>query len=158
MATLYEGTYPFTEMSATFDGRARFANYKCLSTTPKKNKSATSVDPSIPSGRIRTFTADEGDDGDLQKAADWERSRAFGEAMSIPFPVPSWYAPNGELWQPNTLVTVVSPTLMIPDGVDFLIRSVEDQYERDGTRAVLNLVPPQLYTGEPIADLWARSE
>lgn len=158
VATLHEGEYPFREMGATFDGRARFANYKCISTSPKKNKSATAVDPAIPSGRIRTFSADEGNDEDIQKAADWERSRAFGEALSIPFPVPSWYAPDGQLWQPNTLVTVHSDTLMVPNGVEFLIRSVENLYEREGASAVLNLVPPQIYTGEPIADLWARSE
>lgn len=152
--TLMEGLPPFTEVSSSFDGRARFSSYTALSSTPKKNKSANSTDARVPSSRKRVFTANEGDDADLQTSADWERSKAFADALTITFPVHSWYNSKQELWEPNTIVTVISPALMVPNGFDFLIKTVENIYEKGGTTAILTLVPPQVYTGEAIEDIW----
>jgi len=68
--------------------------------------------------------------------------------------VPSWYAPNGELWAPNTIVTVKSPTLYLDDGYNFLIREVTYDFSASGTTANLSLVPPEAYTGEEIVEPW----
>jgi hypothetical protein len=45
--------------------------------------------------------------------------------------------------------------MFIPDGFTFLIKSVEYIFEPDGKKSVLNLVPPQVYTGEPLEEPWA---
>ena len=97
----------------------------------------------------------ESDDEDMVSTAEREAERATIDALTIPWPVSSWYsdANNTKLWTPNTMVSVISPTLSIPDGFDFLIRSVEYEYSDDGTRAKLGLVPPQIYTGEPL-EIW----
>jgi prophage tail gpP-like protein len=139
------------EYSAIFDGRKRFSSYKAIAQNPAGNaQEAVSVDKNVERPRFMTFTADDLGEGELQKVADWKRSVTLAEALTIPFPVPGWYAPNGELWQEGKTVTVVSETIFVPGGFDFLIREVEYIYETGGVRAVLGLVPPSVYTGEEL--------
>ena len=145
-----------SDYSARFDGRERFNAYKLLSKRRGKNlREAVAKDDVVPRNRVKTINADDTTGGDIQKAADWERSKALVDALSIPFPVSGWYAPDGTLWRENTLVTVKSPRIHVPDGYTFLIRQVEYIYEDSGKKSVLNLVPPQVYTGEPIEDPWS---
>jgi prophage tail gpP-like protein len=140
---------------AEFDGRKRFNSYKALGSSPKSSsKSAEAKDESVPRSRFQTFTANDSTDGNIQKAADWRRSKQVAETLTIPFPVSDWYDPNGNLWEPNTIVTVVSPSIHVPQGYDFLIKSVEYNYAKSGRSSMLNLVPPQVYTGEPIDEPW----
>jgi len=155
VGTIEEGVPPFVNVSAKFDGRARFNRYKAVGQSPKKNaKTATAADDRVPSSRFLTFQADESTGGDIQKAADWRRSKQIADALTIRLPVPSWYAPNGELWQPNTLVTIKSPTIYLEDGFNFLIREVEYEFRDDGTTANLSLVTPETYSGESIVEPW----
>jgi len=155
VGTLTEGETPTAELTARFDGRQRFNAYRAISQTPKKNAvNAVSKDERVPESRFFTFTASDTTEGNIQQAADWKRSKKLADALSIPVPVTSWYAPNGELWRENTLVTLVSPSLFVPDGFNFLIRSVEYVYGSAGTTAKLELVPPQVYTGGEITEPW----
>lgn len=152
---LVEEFPPFTKMKAKFDGRERFSSYSCLSASPKKNKKATVNDDNVPRSRRTVITANEGNDEDTQTTAEAAKRKAVADALTIPFPVHSWYNSSGDLWEPNRTVTVVSPALFVADGFDFLIRSVEYIFDVKGTTAILNLVPPQVYTGESIEDIWS---
>ena len=157
VGTIKEGAPPYKEMSIRFDGRQRFATYQAIGTTPgRKQKSitATSVDPIVTRTRMMTFSCSETTATGIQKAADWRRSKQLAEALTMPFPVYSWYDPSGNLWKENTLVTVVSETLEVPNGFQFLIKAVEYHYDSSGTTATLDLVPPQVYSGEPIGEPW----
>lgn len=146
---------PQQEISAKFDGRGRFNSYKAIGQSPgKTNKRAVAKDDGIPKTRFFTFRADDTTIGDIQKAADWRRSKQVADALTFPLPVSSWYAPDGNLWRENTLVTVKSPILYAPDGFDFLIRSVEYKFTKDGTTAVLSLVPPNVFTGKAVETPW----
>lgn len=161
-----EETIPLpTAFDARFDGRKRFNVYKALSQTParknkKKNESKIQIakDNMVPRSRSLAFTVDETDAGQMKLAAEWRRSKQLADSLTIPFPVSSWYGPDGKLWKENTIVTVKSPTIFVPDGFDFLIRSVEYIYTDKGTDAILGLVPPQVFTGEKIDEPWASSE
>lgn len=145
------------DYAVRFDGRARFNAYKLLSKRRgNRLREAVAIDPVVPRSRVRTTQADDTTDTDISQAAEWERSKALVDALTIPFPVSSWFAPDDTLWRENTLVTVVSPRMFIPDGFTFLIRSVEYIFEPDGKKAVLNLVPPQVYTGEPLDEPWVK--
>ncbi len=156
VGTLEEGQPPVLNFSVTFDGRKRFNTYRAIGQSPGSNsKVGTATDEGVPRSRFLTFQADDTIQGDIQKAAEWKRSKQLAEALTIPLPVSTWYAPNGELWKENTLITLKSSSLHLPDGFTFLIRSVEFTYEETGTTAVLNLVPPQVYTGEPIEEVWS---
>lgn len=144
------------DYTARFDGRARWNAYRLISKRRGNQlREAIAKDNAVPRSRTKTIQADDTTAGDIQQAADWERSKALVEALTIPFPVSDWYAPDGTLYRENTLITVKSPRLFIPDGFTFLIRSVEYIFEASGRKSILSLVPPQVYTGEELIEPWA---
>lgn len=158
VGTLQEGRTPVTAWAATYDGRKIFNAYKAIGQTPGQEANvAVATDEDVPRARSLTFKSDDATTGDIQGAADWKRSKQLAEALGIQLPVDSWYAPNGELWEENTLVTVISETLDIPDGFTYLITKVEPEFQTGGTPAVITLVPPQVYTGEPVTRPWKIS-
>lgn len=141
--------------AAKYDGRERFNAYKVISTTPfDVSQFAIAKDANIPKTRFRIKKADDSQLGSLQSVAEWERSKQLADALTMPFPVTKWYAPDGKLWRNNTIVTIKSKTLDIPNGVDLLIRNVEFDYKSDGETATLSLVPYQVFSGEKLDDIW----
>jgi prophage tail gpP-like protein len=155
VGSLTQGLPPFQTANVKFSGRSRFKGYKALSKRRgRQTKSAVAKDDVVPISRFRTFSADDSTSGDIQKSANWERSKQIAESLELKIPVTSWYAPDGDLWKENTIVTVKSEALYIPDGFNFIIRAVEFIYESDGRTAELSLVPPQVYTGEDVDEPW----
>lgn len=144
------------EYTAKFDGRKRFSVWRIDCQTPfKKNKkNGISKDPAVPIMRFKNVKVDNDTEGAIQETAEWIRSKEFVKAMEVPFPFPSFYAPNGEIWRENTTVIVKSPTIGVPDGFKFLISKVEYKRESTGDGVILSLVPPQVYTGEQIEEPW----
>lgn len=163
VGTISESVPPGQSIEIEFDGRKLFNAYRIIAQSPsRKNKykgnlkHAIAKDDNVPRSRFMTFKADDVALTGLQKAADWKRSKQFADALTFPFPVSSWYAPDGTLWRENKLVTVVSKALELPDGFTFLIRSVEYLFDGKGTNAILQLVPPQVYTGETLLSPWSQ--
>jgi len=152
-----EETQPLpVEWKANYDGRKRFNAYRAIGQSPGgDSKNQVAKDDAVPRSRFLTFKADETTAGNIKNSAEWRRSKQLADALTIPFPVSGWYAPNGELWKPNTLVTVKSKTIDIPDGFDFLINRVEYVFESSGISSVLSLVPPEVYTGKKLASPWS---
>lgn len=157
VGTIEEGTPGFSGFAAGFDGRARFNAYRFLSQTPgESSTNAVSIDNAVPVTRSRTFTANDTTAGEAQKAADWRKTKALADALTIPIRAEGFKAPNGEDWAPGQTVTLISPTLFIPDGFEMLIRSTEMEQAPGGDATVLNLVPPGVYTGAEIVEPWAN--
>lgn len=172
VGTLREGEPMVTDWRAIYDGRKRWHVYKIITAgvkgrnavlpvwestvTSGKQLSSTisELDGDVPFSRFQTFRADDVTPGNIHHAARWKRNKCFADALTTPLPVDDWYAPNGKVWEPNTLVTVVSPTLGVPTGFDFLIRSVEFELDDKGRKATLNLVPPQAFTGKDLGEIW----
>ncbi len=155
VGTIQESQRLGLSWNAKFDGRKRFNAYRGIGQSPGSNsKVFVSLDPKVPRSRFMTFVANNTTQGNIQKAADWKRSKQIAEALSNSLPVAGWIAPNGEVWKENTLVTVISPTLFIPQGFTFLIEQVEFSFDASGKTAILQLVPPQTYTGEALSDPW----
>jgi len=156
VGTIEEGRPPYTSMAMRWDGRARWSTYRAIGQSPKKKtKTAIANDENVGRARLHTFTADETSLGEIQAAADWKRSKAIADSMAFDFPVHSWYDPNGNRWRKNTIVSVVSKSMFLADGFDFLIKGVEYTFSDAGTPAKLSLVPPQVYTGEALVDPWS---
>jgi len=155
VATIEEGKTLAAGYSATYDGRLRFNVYKAVGQSPGSNKNTiVAKDDQVSRSRFLTFTANDSTSGNIKNAAEWKRSKQIAESMAMSFPVRDWYTPDGEMWKENTLITLKSKALFIPDGFDFLVKSVEYSYGLDGRSSVLNLVPPQVYTGEPVPEPW----
>jgi prophage tail gpP-like protein len=157
VGTVEEGTSQgFLEYGADFDGRKRFNSYKAIGQSPKKkDKFAIAKDDNVPKSRMLTFKADDTTTGDIKKAAEWKRSSQVAEALTLGFNATSWYGPNGLQWEENTILTVVSKTLSVEKGFDFLITRVNFKQSNSGKTAQLSIVPPQTFTGDPIPDIFA---
>ena len=154
VALLEEGKGNILDFKAKFDGRDRFNVYRALGKSPKGNKVGIAKDSRVPRSRFMTFDANESIDGDIQKVAEWKRSKQLAKALTIPLPVSGWHDPDGNLWRENTMVDVISPTLGIEKAFTFLIKQVEYIEENSGDTSVLQIVPPQVYTGETIIEPW----
>lgn len=158
VATITDTLPPHRQSGAVFDGRKRYNSYRAIGPTPKRRSGnsleAVAKDDAVPMSRFLTFSATDATAGDIQSIANWKRSAQLAEALTVPFPVNDWYAADGSLWQENTIVTAKSKAIFTPDGFDFLIKSVEYVFEEGGRSATLSLVPPQVFTGEPIEEPW----
>lgn len=155
VGTVAEGSAPALSWTATFNGRNRYNIYKAIGQSPFGAKDAIAIDNIVPRPRFHLFSANDTTEGNIQDAVNWKRSKQLAEAMATTIPVGSWFAPNGKLWEKNTLVTIVSETLGVPLGHTFLIRRIEFEYDILGQTAKLDVVPPQVYTGENIDEPWA---
>lgn len=177
VGTLSEDQPMVIEWKAMYDGRKRFHAYKCITSgakqgavvplwnqiqpgaaaSPAKRGPSTiiEIDPNVPVGRTLVFTADDTQHGNIKDAARWKRNKQFVDALTQPYPVVGWYAPDGSRWKCNTLVTVVSQVLGVPNGFTFCIRSVEFILEHDKRTAILHLVPPQAFSGKDIGEIWS---
>lgn len=173
VGTLQEGQPFVTGWRAEFDGRKLFGAYTVITSGEKGRKNApakwgkivedkvgassiTEHNHLVPRSRFLTFRADDVTPGNIHNAAKWKRNKHITEALTITFPVSGWYAPNGRLWEVNTIVTVVSATLSVPKGFNFLIRAVEFDLESNKRSATLHLVPPQAYNGKDMGDVWGQ--
>jgi prophage tail gpP-like protein len=155
VGTLKEGSVYFQNPTITWSGRSRFFAYRIIrQSRKKKTRIASATDEAVKLSRLKVFSANDTTGGNLQQAANWRRSKQLADALEIGFPVAGWYAPDGNLWEENTIVTLSSETLLMPDGFDFIIKRVEYSYDNNGTKATLSLVPPQAYTGEEIEEPW----
>jgi prophage tail gpP-like protein len=139
-----------------FDGRKRFYQYEVIVSSSQSNRTRVkhkAIDESVPSTRFLTVSADESLPGEGLNAAEWKRNKTAAEALQIPFPVNTWYAPNDELFQPNTTITIKNPVIS-ENGFTFLISQVEFNYEVSGTTGILQLKPPSMYQIGDIEEPW----
>lgn len=161
--TLEEGQRPFNRATVKFDGRARFNTYNAISDAPRKKRrkpkpyEATAKDGAVPTARMTRFNAPEATEGTIQDIANWERSQRVSASLTMNIPVDGWQIPGtDQLWRENEIVTMQSPSLFVPDGFSFLIRSVEFAFDAGGATTNLELIPPQAFTGEPIEEPWGE--
>ena len=95
-----------------------------------------------------TFNAPDTLDADVKAAVESKAGRMFGNMASYSVRVATWRDPQGNLWEPNTIVKLQAPEAMIYNEYAFVIRSVE--FEREGRKetATLNLVIPGSFSGK----------
>lgn len=141
--------------AATFDGTKVFSSITAIGESPGEPSNIfTSTDDDLPKTRFMTFKADESNAGNLEKATAWQRTKQYADSLTIPFPVNSIFTSKNELWEEGQVVTIVSPEIFVPNGFNFLIRSVEYNEDDNGKTCILNLLPPSLYSGGEIELPW----
>lgn len=144
-----------TDWSASFDQRNVFNSYRVISQTPGGNaKTEVVKDDNIIGTRFKTIDAPDSIAGGVKDVAAWERSKTVNEALSQTLPQSGWRDPNGNFWNANTKADVTSLTLGIPNGREMLISKVKFSIDNSGVSSDLSIVPPEVYTGEPINDLF----
>ena len=158
VGTIEESISPLSgEYIAEFKGRDRFAVYRAITSSNSSRRprgQSIARDAIVLSPRLLSFNADDDIPGNAQNAAEWRKNKTAADAMTLEFPVNSWYAPNGTVWQPNTTVVIISPTMGIPDGFTFMIARVEYNFTTAGASAKLSLKPPTVYTTGEVEEPW----
>lgn len=167
-----------TELAGSFNGRSLFGVYRMTMMSPETQKVteklktktrnttktvqttkyAETYDALVPASRQTTINADNVLVDDLPQAVEWERSKRWAKALEIQIPRIGW-RPKGSdtLYRENTKVTLKTADLWLANGFDFLIKSVEYSLDSNGAIALLTLIPPQAYTGDPVPDIFGGS-
>ncbi|MEE9499605.1 MAG: LysM peptidoglycan-binding domain-containing protein [Nitrospinaceae bacterium] len=137
-----------------FDGRKRFNVYRAVGRSPLGEKEATVTDNLVPRARFTTIQADDETEGEIESAARWARNKTLSDTLAFVLTVADFRNVGGELWRENTKVTVISPSMFLPNGFDFLINRVKYVQGERGRRTELSLVPPTVYTQGEIEEPW----
>lgn len=95
-----------------------------------------------------TFNVPDTIDSDIKAAVDAKAGRMFANAASYSIPVDTWRDHSGELWTPNTSLTLLAPDAMVYSEYEFIIRSVVFERARAKETAVLNIVIPGAFNGK----------
>jgi len=147
--SLKEGELPFLGGSPDYNAQQYYSEIAGLTPT----KTATDADSYklnntlLDVKRPFAFEVKDAENADLQTATKAKMSRMFGDSISIPVNVQGWRDPSGEVWQPNKIIKLLSPGLMVYKETEFLIRNVSLTRGTADT-ATLELVLPESYSGE----------
>lgn len=97
--------------------------------------------------RPMTFRSPDVEGGDIQQAVAAKAGRMYGNMAAYSVVVDTWRDPQGDLWAPNTTLTLEAPDAMVYSPYEFVVRSV--QFARGGKSetAVLDLVLPGSFSG-----------
>jgi prophage tail gpP-like protein len=106
-----------------------------------ENYLGTALDPDVRNGRLLVIIMDQvGIDGDWpRKRANWEIGRRYGRSRQIQVTVTGWRGADGQLWTPNTIVSVKCPTLKMNE--DLVISEAMWMRGEQGTQTMLTLMP-----------------
>lgn len=94
-----------------------------------------------------TFTVQDAQDGDLKTAVLSKAGRMLGNAVQYKAVVSTFRDPQGELWRPNTTVTVTAPDAMVYNEFEFIVKRVSFDRPEKRKTAELTLVLPGAYSG-----------
>lgn len=156
VARLKEGEQPVTAVRATFDPQNYFSEVTGFATARKgrKGKSArkgskfTEQNPRLTTTlRPMSFNVNDADDAGVPEATKAKLGRMLANSSSYQVDVGTWRDPAGNLWEPNTTITLLAPDAMIYGESEFLIRSVSLHQDKDNSSATLGLVLPGAFSG-----------
>lgn len=137
-----------------FDLRKRFKTFKVIGRTPAKPGEGVATDDNINQPRHKLIKVNGQIAGSMQETAEWQKNVALIEALTLKIPVVGWLAPDKKIWKSNTLITIESETMFIPDGFTFLIRAVELILDDNEKTAELSIIPPNVYTKNKVVEPW----
>tara|TARA_R100000541_G_scaffold18689_2_gene28561 strand:+ start:12136 stop:13368 length:1233 start_codon:yes stop_codon:yes gene_type:complete len=151
VANFTEGSSPLLGVQPMFSGRDYFSHVTGISPTiiGLAGTQFTVTNARL-ADAVRPYTFDSQDmlDADVQTSVDSKMGRMFAAAVSYEVSVSTWRDPQGELWAPNTLVTLLAEGAMVYSRSTFLIRSVTLSKTPKSETAVLNLILPGSLAGK----------
>ena len=102
------------------------------------------------SGVLRPYTFNSPDllDSDLPASVQSKNGRMWANAIIYTVNLSTWRDPSGNLWTPNTFVTLQAPRAFVYEKTRFLIKAVELTHTNKKKTAQLTLVLPGALAGE----------
>lgn len=142
---------PVTRIKPSFDPQNYFSEVTgfAKSKTGRVGSKYTVQNPWLGRLRAKSVTLDDTDKADAPEATRAWLGRMFAASASWTVPdIPTWRAPNGQLWTPNTTILVEAPHAMIYRTYELLIRDVALHQTADKDVATLTLALPGVFSGE----------
>lgn len=151
VARLRQGGFPVVSVLPSFNAQEYFSHITGVEPVAVGLPGAQfTVKNSRLSGVVRplTFSVKDAEGGDVKAAVEAKMGRMFGNAAAYPVEVVGWRDSFGELWAPNTTLTLLAPGAMIYNEFEFIIRSVTLHAIAKSRTAVLDLVIPGAFSGK----------
>jgi len=98
--------------------------------------------------RPLTFTVNDVDDVTVQTAVENKAGRMYGNAVQYSVSVATWRDSSGNLWEPNTMISVEAKDAMIYNQYKFVIRSINFKKDSKKQTATLDLVLVGCFSGK----------
>jgi prophage tail gpP-like protein len=150
VAHLTQGESPCISVAPSFSPQDYFSAITGVTPTlvGLKGPQHTEKNTHLPGAlRPHTFLSANTINADLPASVRSKMGRMFGNAIGYSVPVSTWRDPQGDLWKPNTLITLLAPGAMIYSRYTFLLRSVILEKTAGSESATLNLVLPGSFAG-----------
>jgi prophage tail gpP-like protein len=145
VAQLVEGEAPLVGVVPVFNPQEYYSEVTGIEpmVVGLKGGQVTAQNPRL-RGVVRPFAFEVTDtiNADIQAAVDAKAGRMFANVVNYTATVATWRDPSGQLWKPNSTITVDAPGAMIYGAYEFLVRSVTFTRTSDGEIAVLMLTFP----------------
>jgi len=151
VARLVQGEPPLISVSPSFRGQEYYTHVTAVepARTGTEGGQYTATNPFAADVlRPHVFEASDTEGGDLPAAADAKLARVLGNTASWSVEVVGWRTPDGDLWEPNTTLTLDAPGAMVYGEYEFLIREVQLSRDAESQTATLELVMPGALSGE----------
>ncbi len=151
VARLVQGQSPLVKVNSLFRPQEYYSHITGLEAAfiGLPGQKFTVRNPLI-SSVVRPFSFEVPDTvgGDVKGAVEAKAGRMFGNVVSYEVEVDTWRDPAGNLWRPNTTLTLTAPGVMVYSEYELLIRSVLFEREGDREAATLNLTLLGAFSGK----------
>jgi prophage tail gpP-like protein len=158
VATLKQSDTPMINVVPSFNTQQYYSDVTAIKPRKPGSKGSkfsvlnTHIGPVI---RPYTFQVRDAQKADPKIAAQAKIGRMFGNAVQYRVNLDTWRDPSGNLWAPNTTISLEAPDSQIYDPYEFLIRSVSFNKNPRAETATLILTLPGSFSGEiPEAMPW----
>ncbi len=145
------GKLPLSNISASFSPQDYFSELTGFAQKKKHKQSAraTQLNPWLRDIlRPHSFKLDDTDRGDAPEATRVKIAKMFAGMASFDITdIPTWRDPQGDMWEPNTTITLLAPDVMCYRRTELLVREVCLKQDANGESASLNVVLPGAYSG-----------
>jgi len=145
VATLRYGSNPMTGITPTYSPQEIYSEVtglRAVRVRSKTSASKTAFPRLVGDGVFRPFCFGVEKGNDPEVATSSACARMAANAASYTAEVCTWRDKNGNLWKPNTIVTLYAPGIFVYREFDFLLRTVTFNQKGDSETASLELVLP----------------
>lgn len=150
VARLEQGAAPLVSASVNFDARQYYSSVTGIEPVIAglAGSQFTVSNPRL-AGVLRpfTFTLSDVAPGEVANVVRAKAGRMFANMAAYTVVVATWRDSAGNLWEPNTTISLLAPGVMIYRPYSFLLRGVTFDRDVNGETAILELIMPGTFAG-----------
>lgn len=157
LAVLQQGESPLISVTPSINSEQYYSEITGIMPIRPRSKISTKFtvqNPLLPIVfRPYTFKVDDVESGGIESAVRAKLTRMYANAVGYTAEVATWRDAFGDVWAPNTTVSLFAPGAMIYKPFDFVVRSVTLNKNAESETASLDLMLPGSFTPENVGGL-----